>query len=153
VSIATGTGIEMSLDAARTSAYATGALLYPLLHPHDRQRLAIRQSHFDLLNLLIPPSLIQSHTRQRRAHFEFLEARRQGSGFAGFQHFRADAAAGPAGVDEKGSDFRGVARRIEERVFAARAVVGSEQGFALAPAAAGDDGPVYFRYEIGLVGD
>ena len=63
------------------------------------------------------------------------------------------AAADQFGMDEKGSDFCGVGGRIEERVFAAGAVVGSEQGFALAPASAGDDGSFDFGNEIGLVLD
>ena len=60
-------------------------------------------------------------------------------------------------MDEEGADFGGIARGVEQGIFASRVLIASVESLALAPAAAGDDYGIGLRNifcdEIGAVGD
>jgi len=107
---------------------------------------------------LVAAEFVERDTGEGGAHFEFGEAGGEGGVFAGFEEKSAESAAGPIGMDEDGADFGGVGGGIEKFGFADGGMVAAEEGFALAPAAAGDDGFCAvsvrcFGDKVSLVGD
>src|SRR6266478_1990442 len=110
-----------------------------LFHLHYRERLAVEQGNFQVLDWDIPPGAEEFCTGEGGAHFEAAEAGRLCRVFTGFEEQRADAAASPRRVNEEGADFCGVPAGVEKIVLAVGPLVGAVERFALAPAAAADD--------------
>src|SRR5262249_5084061 len=101
---------------------------------------------------------IERHAGERGAHFEASEAGGFGSVFTGFEEKRAEAAAGPIGVDGEGADFSGVGGGSQKLTVTGGGRGTADKSFASAPGAAcGYDGfssgVGRFDDEIGLVGD
>jgi len=127
-------------------------------HADDGEGFAVGERDGDGLDNLVAAEFVERDAGERGAHFELGEAGGFGGVFAGFEEQSAEAAAGPIGMDEDGADFGGVGGGIEKVGFADGGAVAAEEGFAFAPAAAGDDcfcagGVGCFCYEISLVGE
>src|SRR6266404_9135518 len=116
------------------------ALSCGLSHADDSEGFAVAERDGDGLDDAIAAEFVERDAGERGAHFEASEACGSGGVFASFEEQSAEAAASPVGVDEDGTDFGAVGGRIEKFRFANGGVVAAEEGFAFAPAAAGDDG-------------
>ncbi len=108
-------------------------------HADDGEGFAVAEGNGDGLDDFIAAEFIERDAGERGAHFEAGETSGFGGVFAGFEEKRAEATAGPVGVNEEGADFCGVGFGIEEVRFADGGVVGAEKSFAFAPATAGGD--------------
>jgi len=119
--------------------------------------MAVAERDFDAVKDLVAPSEVQGDAGKRGAQFKTPKAGGARGGFAGFEDFGGDAAAGEIGMDEEGTDFGDVGCGIEEFLFAELRVIGAEESFAFAPAAtAGEDasaGGTGFGDEVSAVGD
>src|SRR5216683_4084705 len=122
-----------------------GPKLSLFFHVNHRERFAVHQWDRDRLHGDIAPCAEEFCAGQSCSHLEASKPGRFCDVFASLQDQTADAAARPIRVDEKGADFRGIAERVQQRLFAARPMVAAVKRFALAPAAAADDDAFEWR--------
>src|SRR5262249_22566243 len=119
--------------------------------------MAVVEGDFDAVEDTVAPGEVQGDAGEGGSHFKTGKAGGASSGFAGFEDFCADAAAGEIGMDEEGADFSGVGFGIKEFGFADVSAVGAEESFALAPAAAAGEvmgaGGASFSDEVSAVRD
>ena len=119
--------------------------------------MAVAEGDFDAVEDLVTAGEVERDSGEGSAHFKTGKTGGAGGGFAGFEDSGADAAAGEIGMNEEGADFGGIGFGIEELGFADLRVVGAEEGFAFAPAAAAGEmagtGGSGFGDEVGAVGD
>jgi len=85
---------------------------------NDRKRFDIQQWDSHVLNGQIAACTEELCAGKGGAHFETREAGGSCCVFAGNEKQRADSAACPVGMNEKGADFGGIAVRVEQVVVA-----------------------------------
>jgi len=127
-------------------------------HAEDREGGAVGEGDIDRFEGRVAFDAEELCPGERGAHFKTLKAGGAGGVFAGVEEERADAAAGPGGMDEEGANLCGVVARVEKSVFAPGPAVAAIEGFAFAPTAAADDdgrgaGGGGFGDEVGSVRD
>jgi len=125
-------------------------------HTQDRKNLSVGERHVYTADFTVAAEGIERDSGERGTHFEAMEPGLNGGLLAVVEDKGAEPAPGEAGMDEDGTDFRGIYIRVEREGDAMGAVVASEEGVAKAPAAAAGEGFGFvcrLGDEVGLVGD
>ena len=124
-------------------------------HSDHGESVTVRERDFDAFEDFVAAHQIERNAGEGGSHLKTGEPGRTGSGFAGREDFAADTAAGEIGMNEEGANFCGVGFGIEELGFADLGMVGAEEGFAFAPAAAAGEvastGGADFGNKVGAV--
>src|SRR5260370_41529947 len=105
---------------------------------NNGERFAVAQGNFKIADRQIAASAEEFCAGQCGAHLEAGEASGLCCDLACIEEKGADAVARPVGMNKEGADFGGVLTRGEEVVVPIGPLVGAVEGFAFAPAAAGD---------------
>ena len=88
---------------------------------------------------MVAAEFVKRDAGKRGAHFESRETFGFCGVFASLKKQRAEAAAGPIGMNKKGANFCGIDRRVKKFGFADGGVVAAKERFTFAPAAARGD--------------
>jgi hypothetical protein len=103
-------------------------------HINNGQRKARSQGNLTTVTLGVASGSVKGYTGERSPHLEPAKPRRDRCRFADLENSAADSPARIKRMYEEGPYFGRIVARIEQRIFAAGAVVASVERLALAPA-------------------
>ncbi len=120
-----------------------------LFHVNYGERQAWDEWYLPVFLFHVAPGEVKRHASKRGPHLQPAKACGCRGGLANLENSAADSAPCPGGMYEERSYLRRIAKRIEDSILAARAVVASKERLAPAPASAARYDPVIISQRFG----
>jgi hypothetical protein len=120
-----------------------------LFHVNDGKRQAWDEWYLPVFHFHVAPGEVKRHAGKRGPHLQAAETCGCRGRLANLENSAADSASCPGGMYEERSYLRRIAKRIEESILAARAVIASKERLALAPASTPGYDPVIISQDFG----